>query len=494
MWHRVFRRNPSLARSQASGAPQNAAQRSKRRPALEPLETRQLMTASLAPIPDVAAPAGQGYQLALDGSASNAPSQTFTATSDNPNIKVDVADGQFWTIHVQHLSSETGDPTILNEPMTFQFFPEVAPNTVERITNFSNNGYYVNTGRFFPRILAGFVAQGGSNSATGTASSSGLPTIGLEVDPAVDFNSYGQLALARSSSPDSGDAQFFITFGPQSALSQQYTIFGQQVSGFDTLTELSQVAVSAPAGGSEVSVPDNPVTIVGSTITDTNPNGALLIDTTSAGPGQSATITVTATDPADGTTSVQRFRVFTAGDTTAVRQIGDVLIAQPPALGKFYGGTNTIEVNQVPAPTIPASQRIQVVVNGMLDRIQPSADELSQIVAYGSKANDRITVSDDVLVPATVNGGLGGRNHVKAGGGYSIAHGWFGHTTLVAGEGPNRLIGRAGRVQFRANENTAYAFAGNARGRATNGQTLKPAGTYYRFLNNRLVPVLKIKN
>jgi hypothetical protein len=225
-----------------------------------------------------------------------------------------------------------------------------------------------------------------------------------------------------------------------------------------------------------------------------NPSGALLIDTTAAGPGQTATITVTATDPADGTTTARSFRVFTPGDTTAVRQIGDVLIATPPALGKFYGGTNTVEVNQVPAPTIPPSERIQVVVNGMLDRIQPPAGSLSQIVAYGTKANDRITVSDDVLVPATVNGGTGGRNYVKAGGGYALAHGWFGHNTLVAGQGPNRLIGREGRVRFRANENTAYAFAGNARGRATNGQTLKPTGTYYRFLNNRLVPVLKIES
>ena len=494
MWHRVFRRNPSLAGPQAGGSPQNAAQRSRRRPALEPLETRQLMTASLAPIADVTAPAGQGYQLALDRSGSDAASQSFTATSDNPNIKVDVAQGQFWTLTVQHLSSGAGDPTILNEPMTFQLFPEVAPNTVDRITNFSNSGYYVDTGRFFPRILAGFVAQGGSNSATSTSSASGQPTIGLEVNPAVAFSSYGQLAMARADSPDSGDAQFFVTFGPQPSLDQKYTIFGQQVSGYDTLTELSQVAVYTPTGSREKSVPVNPVTIVGSTISDTNPNGALLIDTTGAAPGESATIRVTAVDPNDGTTSVQSFRVLIPGDTNAVRQIGDVLIATPPALGKFFGGTNTIEVNQVAAPTIPPSEQIQVIVNGVLDRIQPSAGSLSQIIAYGTKANDDITVSDGVTIPTTLNGGTGGRNRVQAGGGYTLAHGWFGRSTLIAGQGPNRLVGRAGQVRFRANDATDWAFAGNARGRATNGQTLKPAGTYYKFLNNHLVPVLKIRD
>ncbi len=99
-----------------------------------------------------------------------------------------------------------------------------------------------------------------------------------------------------------------------------------------------------------------------------------------------------------------------------------------------------------------------------------------------------------VTVPTTADGGQGGRNRVAMGGGFSIAHGWFGKTTLVAGDGQNKLIGRAGKVRFRANANTDYAYAGEARGRASNGQTLKPTGTYYRFINGHLVPVLKIRS
>ena len=79
-----------------------------------------------------------------------------------------------------------------------------------------------------------------------------MTPIGIEVDPSVDFSSYGQLAMANTGEPNSSDAQFFVTFGPQPALNQKYTIFGQQVSGFDTLEKLSQVAVSANPATREV--------------------------------------------------------------------------------------------------------------------------------------------------------------------------------------------------------------------------------------------------
>jgi len=495
MWNRIMRKAPFIAKAAASESLRRAPRRSKRRLAMEPLETRELLAASLAPIPDVVAPVGEGYQLTLDGSGTSSPRQIFTASSDNPNIKVNVATGQFWTINVLHLAEGPDDVTILNEPMTFQFFPEIAPQTVDRITNFSNTGYYTNTGRFFPRIVSGFVAQGGSNSPTSTASQSGVPPIGIEVDQSVAFNSFAQLAMANTGAPNSSDAQFFITFGPQPALDYNYTIFGQQVDGLDTLAKLSQVKVhSNGATPPEISVPDNPVTITGSFISDANRNGALMIDTTAAAPGEKAHIQVTATDPTDGSTVVQTFTVYTPAITGAVRQIDNVLIATPKAQPRQFRGTNTIEVRQAQAPTIPPSERLQVFVNGVLDANQPDPFSLVQLVVAGSKANDKLTISNDVTVPATMNGGLGGRrNLVNAGGGPSIVHGWFGHNTLAGGEGPNILIGREGRARFRPSPATLQVFAGEARGHASNGQPRRPVGTYYRFVNGHLVPVSQIK-
>src|SRR5208337_1382286 len=126
----------------------------RRQPLVEVLEGRQLLTASLAPITSFSVPPKMGYPLALDGSGTS-DAQTFTATSSNPNIKVSVAQGPFWTLTVSHTAANSSDVTFVNAPMTFQLFQSLTPNTGARITNFTNGanaGFYV--GKFFPRITS----------------------------------------------------------------------------------------------------------------------------------------------------------------------------------------------------------------------------------------------------------------------------------------------------------------------------------------------------
>src|SRR4029077_17638644 len=98
MWDRI-RSVTFLARKQTTGPQAQPSARSRRRPLVEVLENRELMTASLAAITNFTLPAQLGYQLPLNPSSSTPPAkQTFTATSSNPNIKVSVAQGQFWTL------------------------------------------------------------------------------------------------------------------------------------------------------------------------------------------------------------------------------------------------------------------------------------------------------------------------------------------------------------------------------------------------------------
>ena len=100
-------------------------------------------------------------------------------------------------------------------------------------------------------------------------------------------------------------------------------------------------------------------------------------------------------------------------------------------------------------------------------------------------------VDANVTVPTTLDGGHGGKNVVKGGGGPTREHGWFGHTVLVGGSGPNQLIGRKGVVRFRPSSTTTLAFA---RRTATAWQAFAGpsarAAPIIAIVHGRLVPVL----
>ena len=294
----------------------------------EVLEDRQLLTASLQPIPNLTVPAQLGYQLVLDGSGNTDPGQTYTVSSSIPDVQVSVAQGQYWTITVSHTPANSTDVSINHESMTFQLFGDLTPQTIARIATLTNDNYYTTAtlsnsspagpGKYFPRITsvsnAGFsVLQGGSGSATSTSSSSGITPIATEPVQQLAFTGQYQIAMANTGAPDSTDAQFFITNGVLSQSAQRafdfnYTIFGQLVSGRQTLTDLSKVAVETNSFG-EQSQPITPVTINAVSLSSSNVNGVIHIDTTSARAGETATITVTATDPSDGTHVTRKFDV-----------------------------------------------------------------------------------------------------------------------------------------------------------------------------------------
>lgn len=592
------------------------AGRGRRKIHLEVLESRQLLTAALAPISNITVPALLGHQVTLDGTGTTS-NQTFTATSSNPDIKVSVASGPYWTLTVNHTAANSSDVTITNEQMTFQLFNDLTPTTVSRIetlTNGSAGNYYTtgfpnNTpatpaGKYIPRITSvassGFAAiQGGSSSATSTASSSGVTPIATEISPGLTFTGTNQIAMANTGSPNSSDAQFFITDGGtpstpiQQAFDFNYTIFGQLVSGQQTVTDLSKVAVTTNSGG-ENSQPINPVTITGAAITTQNPSGALHVDATHAKAGETSTITVTASDgqggtqtqtfvvtvgayngltqspisvatpagtpttiqltksslpatisdftfsyqlvgqPANGTATLNpttgivvytpqsgfsgtdtfQYQVVATGasgttptpvslgtvtvnvgtapngpttNTGAVRVIGPVLVVDPLPTG--IHAINSIVVNQVPNPAT-GTDAIQVAVNNVLDSTMPSVANISQIVVYGNKSSDRITVEPSVTVQTTLDGGTGGgKNILQAGSGATLEHGWYGHTLLIGGSGPNELVGRKGLVRFKPTSTTKLVYVGNANPAHEGIHPTPAGGAYYRYVKGHLVRV-----
>ncbi len=288
-------------------------------PRLDFLEERQVLNASLASLSNISALQYQGYQVPLDGSGSAATQQTYTVTSSNPDIGATVATGEFLTINVSHTSSgAAGDPTFSGS-IVLQLFGDLTPTSVAQIESFVTQGFY--NGKNFPRIVSGFpdsngfILQAGSVNSDGSGTSP-FPNFNNEIVQQLAFTNPGQLALANSGGGNTDNSQFFITTGAPAFLDGSYTVLGQVVSGMNLVNEMSQVATensSVYAFGSppvaEKSFPVSPVNISSATLSTTNPDGVVHIDTTQAQVGETSTITVTAHDPSTSTTAVQTFQV-----------------------------------------------------------------------------------------------------------------------------------------------------------------------------------------
>ncbi len=100
-----------------------------------------------------------------------------------------------------------------------------APNHVERIKTLTRQGFY--DGIIFHRVIEGFMAQGGDPTGTGQGGSE-LPDLKAEFNPMPHVR--GSLAMARATSEDSANSQFFIVFYPRFSLDKRYTNLGRVIS------------------------------------------------------------------------------------------------------------------------------------------------------------------------------------------------------------------------------------------------------------------------
>jgi peptidylprolyl isomerase len=132
--------------------------------------------------------------------------------------------------------------------VTIRLRPDLAPKHVERIKTLAKRGFY--DGIVFHRVIAGFMAQTGDPTGTGTGSSD-LPNLPAEFSN-TPFKR-GTVGMARSSSPNSANSQFFITFGDANFLNGQYTVIGEVVSGMDVVDKIKK---GDQAANGQVANPD----------------------------------------------------------------------------------------------------------------------------------------------------------------------------------------------------------------------------------------------
>ena len=113
--------------------------------------------------------------------------------------------------------------------------PDLAPKHVVRVKQLARDGFY--NGLKFHRVIAGFMAQTGDPTGTGTGNSS-YPNLPAEFSSEVYKR--GSVGAARASDPNSANSQFFICFGDGCRrLTGSYTLWGEVISGMEHVDRIA---------------------------------------------------------------------------------------------------------------------------------------------------------------------------------------------------------------------------------------------------------------
>ena len=132
--------------------------------------------------------------------------------------------------------------------MVVEFWPDVAPKTVENFKTLAKKGFY--DGTCFHRVIKGFMIQGGDPLTKDPAKERMWGTGGPGYQIKAEFNDRhhdrGVLSMARSNDPDSAGSQFFICHGTPRFLDHQYTAFGKLIKGDDVLEKIATTPTHNP--------------------------------------------------------------------------------------------------------------------------------------------------------------------------------------------------------------------------------------------------------
>lgn len=136
--------------------------------------------------------------------------------------------------------------------VTIALRPDLAPTHVERIKTLVRQNFY--DGLKFHRVIEGFMAQTGDPRGDGTGGSGENLKAEFNDEPHVR----GTCSMARASSPNSADSQFFICFADARFLDKQYTVWGQVTEGMEHVDKIKR---GSQARNGSVTDPDKIVSM-----------------------------------------------------------------------------------------------------------------------------------------------------------------------------------------------------------------------------------------
>lgn len=149
--------------------------------------------------------------------------------------------------------------------IVLQLDAERAPKTVTNFVQYVQAGQY--SGTVFHRVIDGFMIQGGGFSADMVEKPTRAP-IPLESGKGLS-NLTGTVAMARTNSPNSATAQFFINVADNLRLDGTgegtgYAVFGKVVEGMDVVDRIRAMPTANKAGLQNV--PQQTITIQKATL------------------------------------------------------------------------------------------------------------------------------------------------------------------------------------------------------------------------------------
>ena len=138
--------------------------------------------------------------------------------------------------------------------IVIKFRPDKAPKHVENFKMLANKGFYDKT--IFHRCMPGFMIQGGDPNSKDPAKIATYGQGGPGTMVKAEFNSIshvrGVVSMARSDDPDSAGSQFYVVVADSKFLDNQYTAFGEVMSGMDVADKI----VNQPTGAKAKDLPN----------------------------------------------------------------------------------------------------------------------------------------------------------------------------------------------------------------------------------------------
>ena len=199
-------------------------------------------------------------QILFYGPTEIVSAKEFLSGVDGTATEVDLTSlNQTLSLLLPYSGSQVVMKTNFGE-IEIELYPEQAPITVANFLAYVDAKFYEEL--IFHRVIGGFMIQGGGFDITGTGQTTFSP-IELEADKGLS-NLRGNIAMARTSVPDSATSQFFINhvdnlFLDATGSDDGYAVFGRVVNGMDVVDAIANLNTSSV--GSFADLPVEPVII-----------------------------------------------------------------------------------------------------------------------------------------------------------------------------------------------------------------------------------------